>query len=89
MSKKIAKQTTKSAAKKIAGRVIRIVQVESGALVRVTKQGVITDSRLAERYGITKPFKSWTEVAADSWAKATAAYRAGKGTKGTIAAKAA
>jgi hypothetical protein len=80
MSKKIAKQTS--------GRSFRIVQVKSGALVGVTRAGKITDKRLGKRHGVTM-FKSWTEVVAPSWAKATKLFRSGKGTKGSIARKAA
>lgn len=87
MSKKIAKKQLKAVAKngnsaaKKQGQVIRIVQLKGGALVRVTKAGVITDARLSERHKITKPFKTWTEIAADTWAGATKQFRNGGGKK--------
>jgi hypothetical protein len=97
-SKKATTKPAKAPAKangngKVVGRkVIRLVAIKnekSGreALVRVTRDGRVTDARTAARVGAKKPFASWTEVEADSWAQATALYRAGKGTKASAGAK--
>jgi len=78
----MSKSKSKSAKK--SGRVIRIVATKSGALIGCTKSGTIIDARVRARHGL-KQVKSWTEVAADSWAQATKLYRAGRGSKGSSA----
>ncbi len=89
----ISRKTTKTrkpAAKKnghgkVHGRIIRVVsvvnrQTKKSVLLRVTRDGHITDPRIAKRLKITSALRSWREIEADTWKSATAAFRAGKGT---------
>jgi hypothetical protein len=65
--------------------VIRIASLKnpkSGntALIRVRGDGRLADKRDAQRVGVAR-VTAWREVEADTWAKATAVFRAGKGRK--------
>jgi len=66
-------------------RIIRVAsvlnpQTKHAVLVGATLDGKISDPRIASRLKIKRTLQSWREIEAESWAAATAAFRAGKGT---------
>ena len=84
-AKKASPKKTNGKAERV--RVIRIValtnpQTKREALERVTAEGKIASARQAKKFGV-KTVKAWTEVEADTWAKAAEMFRAGKGKKVT------
>jgi hypothetical protein len=78
------KKQNPKAATSGSGKVIRVAaltnpKTKRPIFERVTRDGKLS-ARAAERLG-AKRVKAWIEVAATSWAAATAAVKAGKGKK--------
>ena len=70
---------------KVHAHIIRVAsvvnpQTKKNVLVGATLDGKISDARIAKRLKITRALSSWREVEAETWAEATAAFKAGKGT---------